>query len=643
MAYVKISQLPIGLPNSTSIFPFVDSGVTYHGAISAITSNISGLIEVTYSELVDKITGETLTSGQFYLITDFQTCYDQPDYDYNNNAILTGNYKEAEVDPIIVLATGLDTISTTAYQPSYPKDRIQYDWTFSATEVTQGVAYGRISERIDEFGNRTDYDHRTIQFKRYRFIELDLGNPHNGTVIVSTATGQEMLVSGSSTSFESFSVGQYVGFIDNDYKVYEITNIVSDTEMTITGLTLIEQYQVKIYPTNTRNYTSYKQNNISTTDYEEYYTFNGEGVNLNNYIDNFSNYLYEVYFILSNNVFLLNNNNNKFGYGTFNNSINNGAYNNLVGPSFYNNIFENGFYNNNIGSNFNYNRISSSFYDNQIGTNFQYNYFTNYNFYNNTIENNFYGNIIIGNFNDNQVNRYFNNNTIGQQFYKNTIGEQFENNTIYELFYDNQIFNEFRGNIIYQSFNTNKLDWGFVGNQISGSCNGNTFGPNIDSNDFLGNVFGNTFKGSVVSNTIGDNFGFNNIGYNFQNNTIGENFGYGASAPQGNIIGNYFQNNTIGEYFYNNTISDNFGNNTIDNYFQWNIINTSINSTCLSTGMLYDITTVNVFKNKNGDNRLSYYDESDILTIETLTEAPCLGGLNALDIPENDLNFGLIL
>jgi hypothetical protein len=59
--------------------------------------------------------------------------------------------------------------------------------------------------------------------------------------------------------------------------------------------------------------------------------------------------------------------------------------------------------------------------------------------------------------------------------------------------------------------------------------------------------------------------------------------------------------------------------------------------------MLYDITTVNVFKNKNGDDRLSYYDELDVLTIETLTEAPCLGGLNALDIPENDLNFGLVI
>ena len=109
------------------------------------------------------------------------------------------------------------------------------------------------------------------------------------------------------------------------------------------------------------------------------------------------------------------------------------------------------------------------------------------------------------------------------------------------------------------------------------------------------------------------------------------------------MIGNNFYNNTIGEYFYNNTIPDNFRSNEIGDSFQWNIVNTDVVGTCLSTGMLYDITTVNVFKNKNGDDRLSYYDELDVLTIETLTEAPCLGGLNVLDIPENDLNFGLIL
>ena len=145
------------------------------------------------------------------------------------------------------------------------------------------------------------------------------------------------------------------------------------------------------------------------------------------------------------------------------------------------------------------------------------------------------------------------------------------------------------------------------------------------------------------NNNCYGSFAYNTIGTNFNYNEVQDGFGFGGSSSQGNRIGNDFTDNTIGEYFYNNIIPDNFYNNTIGDSFQWNIVNTEVNNVCLSTGMLYDITTVNVFKNKNGDNRLSYYDEVDVLTIETLTEAPCLGGLNALDIPENDLNYGLIL
>ena len=175
---------------------------------------------------------------------------------------------------------------------------------------------------------------------------------------------------------------------------------------------------------------------------------------------------------------------------------------------------------------------------------------------------------------------------------------------------------------------------GVYGNTLKINSYGNVIGDN-----FISNNIGSSF----YDNTIGIGFQYNQIGSVFNNNTIGDNFGFGAAAPQGNIIGNNFYNNTIGEYFYNNSIPDNFVENTIDNFFQWNIVNTAVSGVCLSTGMLYDITTVNVFKNKNGDNRLSYYDEVDVLTIETLTEAPCVGGLNALDVPENDLNFGLII
>jgi hypothetical protein len=68
----------------------------------------------------------------------------------------------------LVFATSENTISTTAYQPLYPNDRIQYDVSFGQTEITSGNAYGRITERIDEFNtpasvSMTNQGGRTFQ------------------------------------------------------------------------------------------------------------------------------------------------------------------------------------------------------------------------------------------------------------------------------------------------------------------------------------------------------------------------------------------------------------------------------------------------------------------------------------------------
>ena len=191
----------------------------------------NNIIEVTYSELVSLISGSpsTLIPGSYYLITDFQTCYDQPDYNYDGAPITTGNYRTAEIDPIIVFATSNFTLDVKAYQPSYPKDIISYDISFNLTEVTNSPAKGRITQRIDEYNNKTDYDHRTVKFKRYttnflsgaingRIIEMDGG----------TVTGFE-------TDFTDLSVDQII-FIESDQpRFYKITNIISNTEMQVEG------------------------------------------------------------------------------------------------------------------------------------------------------------------------------------------------------------------------------------------------------------------------------------------------------------------------------------------------------------------------------------------------------------------------
>jgi hypothetical protein len=337
---------------------------------------------------------------------------------------------------------------------------------------------------------------------------------------------------------------------------------------------------------------------------------------------------------LANNVFISGEFfNNTIGNNSYNNTFNDDCDNNQIGDSFYNNSTNDDFDGNIIGEGFNNNYITSNFNNNRIGSVFNDNTLLGGSFYRNNIGNNFEDNVWTNSdFQNNEIGNQFDNNKIYGDFYNNDIGNGYNGNESYSQFYRNLIGNGYNGNTVYSVFYENNIEHVFYNNTIGTDL---TIGTYI----FRGNRIGSYFE----NNNCYGSFAYNTIGTNFNYNEVQDGFGFGGSSSQGNRIGNDFFNNTIGEYFYNNDIPDNFQNNEVGDSFQWNIVNTEINSTCLSTGMLYDVTTVNVFKNKNGDNRLSYYDESDVLTIETLTEAPCLGGLNALDIPENDLNFGLVI
>ena len=79
--------------------------------------------------------------------------------------------------PLNIFFISNNSLSPYAYQPKpssplgyyngFEKDRIKYDVSWNKTEFNND-AKGRITERIDSDGNRTDYDHRTIRFKRYQ-------------------------------------------------------------------------------------------------------------------------------------------------------------------------------------------------------------------------------------------------------------------------------------------------------------------------------------------------------------------------------------------------------------------------------------------------------------------------------------------
>jgi len=254
-------------PTSDTLFPVELSGITYHIDFASISNNLL-FEEVTYSELYGMYTGGTLSAG-YYKITDFQTCYDQPDYDQFGNPIYTGNYRTADIDPIIVFATSNSSLAPQAYQPSHPKDKITYDITFTTTERTNSPAKGRITERIDEYNNRTDYDHKAVKFKRYTtyFVTGSV----NGRITGFT----DYNVYGKDTTFTSdLTVGDVI-FIEYNYpKFFEITNIISDTEMTVYGYlydNFTDNFGYQIYRTETRQSTGpagslYYFNDVGTND-----------------------------------------------------------------------------------------------------------------------------------------------------------------------------------------------------------------------------------------------------------------------------------------------------------------------------------------------------------------------------------------
>ena len=162
---------------------------------------------VTYAELVNLITNNLLIEGGFYLLTDFVTVYDQMDFDNTGSLKPTLITKTStNVEEIWVLALSSNQIADRAYSKTYPNDEIQYDWTYNLTLVNGSPAKGRISERIDEWNNRTDYDHREIKFIRY--------DDGNGNYVIINDNGnapKEFLTFGDNYANGGTINGNYLG------------------------------------------------------------------------------------------------------------------------------------------------------------------------------------------------------------------------------------------------------------------------------------------------------------------------------------------------------------------------------------------------------------------------------------------------
>lgn len=551
-------------PTNDTLLPAEYIGDTYHIAFSSITYN-----EGTYSQFVAEANNSLLTPGRAYLMSDYQAIYDQPNYDNNRSPILSGNSMTGETEPLLLLAISPSEFSPTVYSMSHPQDKITYDINWIATEISNTPAKGRITERIDSYNNRTDYDHRNILFIRYRGYSYNENNPFTGLVGISGITGTTGVLYGDTgTTFNSILFeGSLIAVSSLSPWLFEVISVQSDSIAIISGVTISEISNSAFFEVNDDGMMSYYQPNVRENEGYNYTTF-GDALEdngaVNNYIGNYSNlYLYENVgnFLLANNVFFTGVfRNNTIGNQSYNNTFNDDCDNNQIGDNFYNNSTNDDFDGNIIGEGFRNNYITANFNNNRIGSDFNNNILIGSNFYRNNIGNSFNNNVCTSNdFQNNEIGNQFQNNKIYNNFYKNDIGNGYNNNDIYIEFYGNLIGNGWNNNNIYGYFQDNVVGDYFNNNTIGDSTN-------IGGMTFELNRIGFNFS----NNDIENDFRENDILYDFYQNTI--------HSALGNRIGNNFGINNIGESFNHNTINDNFNVNTIGNNFEWNVINTSINN-----------------------------------------------------------------
>jgi hypothetical protein len=391
----RISELPYITTNEISgntLIPLVTyysaaTGDTVHTTVDDFISFTTSATPITYSSLYTLYTNSGLTVGSWYEITDFETVYDQPNYFFNGSpkTIIntSGSSSDYGYQPIIVFATSESTLSPDAYQPSYPKDKIKYDITFNQTEINSGSTKGRIFERIDEYNNRTCFDHRTVKYIRYQ--DYDTPTLKTGTIdSFDSATG---VLSGSSTLFNSEINVNDIIKIDTlsglgYYLSVKVTGITSDTELQVLTDPNVSPFnftgQTYTFSTVSANtfYNYYREFYLGQEidgDYDFYTTFQFDFDIINfGYVTSINNYFGDL--TLQPSTFLLPN--NVIGGNSYNNKANT-FFNNTFFEDFLGNNIVGTFYSNICSSSFQNNQFYSEFRGNIVGSSFRNNIFNN--------------------------------------------------------------------------------------------------------------------------------------------------------------------------------------------------------------------------------------------------------------------------
>ena len=318
---------------------------------------------LTYNDFYTLISGGNLQTGRTYILVDFQTIYDQMDFDASGALKSSLTTKTGAIEEIWVYALANDRIASTAYSKTYPNDKIQYDWTYNATLVNGSPAKGRISERIDEWNNRTDYDHREIKFLRY-----DDGSGNYTSYTDNGNASQEFLTFGNSYGAGGIIYDNWLG---DFYSIGALGGQEYGNNV-FNGSIIISNKTSALFANNTfsgnvnnNTFSGYVNNNtfdgyLTSNSFDGYLTSNSFGGELNS--NSFDGYL----------------NSNSFGEELNSNSFDGYLTSNSFGGALYSNSFGGDLSSNSFGGDVHNNIFSGYVHNNIFSGNVQYNTFSGY-------------------------------------------------------------------------------------------------------------------------------------------------------------------------------------------------------------------------------------------------------------------------
>jgi len=536
--------------------------------------------EVTHASLLALISSSSLGTSSHYLITDYQTVYSPPDY-YIGGSSRGSTVSYGSVEPILVMAISSNSLAVDAYQPTWPLDTIKYDVT--PQTILDQFSFGTIIERVDQYGNRTDYDHRNVLYKRYQSYNRATLSSHADKRLAGVITDYDCtsgVVNGTQSLFlTQVNIGDILLIEISNYEQIgvRVTSINSDTQIDVQidssyssisfSSQSFEYYaSFPLLGASTEVCCDWKEVYVGQSDNGEFinrYTFDfnfeqknfGEVTSKNNFIDNHEGVQYGSGFVLSNIVFGNSSTSNRIGNYSYNNTLPVGSSFNTIGDYFSSNtIYGNAndgvqFNDNQIDNNFERNTIFGVFKSNKIGKGFIDNYINSR-----------------AQADPQDPNRGFSFNTIGVSDIAPAISQP-------ECFNRNKILGTFRNNQIESTFHQNKIYDLFAYNQIALLFNNNQIGVidfmSFDENSFI--FVNNTIRAGFTNNATLSIFSSNVIGSQFNNNTIRGEFYYneiGEVFESNNI--NNFNNNKIGNEFIENDTFYDFSNNQIGNSFKYN-------------------------------------------------------------------------